>query len=528
MTTLTKEQSEILYCNGPLIAIQAFAGSGKTTILEWYTSIRDKKRFLYLSFNKDAKKSAEKRFPSNVECKTIDSVCLGLVFSKSKPLMPFNIQLIKRECKQIENDTKKCWKCFELLSGYISSGNIEDFLEWINRTQTSFDCYKHKIEIDQVNDLWNKYKRGRTFWMSHSMNRKLALINTEGSEEWLSKRYDCILVDECQDLNPVMLGLIMLFKGQKVFVGDTHQAIYSFMGNINAFTVIEPSDSFNLSQSWRFGTDLANYASNALERTKGIILSPKLSGTPSLETKIVKKMQVVPKSEGQITYLARINRTIFEKCASLLQDKENEGITVHWKSKTEFFHKINDLLFLKEGDISKWAWKRKTATNDEDIETLSLMNLIDDNGVTKIKKIQALVNEKTAREGKANYIFSTVHKAKGLEWDNVILDKDIMFYLERAKQKIEEVTISFGADSEEDEFFTSAKTAYIEECNIYYVAITRAKKLLQDDSRKIDDKQDTIMIGAPPFNSSLNSDSDNDDDESPKKKQKTDLDKCFL
>ena len=56
----------------------AFAGTGKTTTLLEYTRAQRHKRFLYAAFNKSVRAEAEKKFPSNVSCKT----CHSLVFSK--------------------------------------------------------------------------------------------------------------------------------------------------------------------------------------------------------------------------------------------------------------------------------------------------------------------------------------------------------------------------------------------------------------------------------------------------------------
>jgi F-box protein, helicase, 18 len=58
MDKLTEEQKKIVECDGQWIAIQAFAGSGKTTTLDVYSKLRPEKKFLYLCFNKDAKESA--------------------------------------------------------------------------------------------------------------------------------------------------------------------------------------------------------------------------------------------------------------------------------------------------------------------------------------------------------------------------------------------------------------------------------------------------------------------------------------
>lgn len=91
---LTREQEDILLNTSSKIAIQAYAGSGKTEILNLYAKMHKTVRFLYLCFNKDAQEKANKRsngslnprwfltfhfrFPENVECRTIDSLCFEI------------------------------------------------------------------------------------------------------------------------------------------------------------------------------------------------------------------------------------------------------------------------------------------------------------------------------------------------------------------------------------------------------------------------------------------------------------------
>lgn len=117
------------------------------------------------------------------------------------------------------------------------------------------------------------------------------------------------MIDECQDLNPIMLNIIEGFQGQIIYVGDTHQAIYSFMGNVNAFRLMEnPTAKFALSQSFRFGQEIADHAVKALsflKESEDFVIT----GNTKVKSGIIKRDDV-PASR-QVTFLARINRTIF-------------------------------------------------------------------------------------------------------------------------------------------------------------------------------------------------------------------------
>lgn len=82
---LTDEQKRIVDLSksmnkNEILAIQACAGSGKTSTLEEIALANPKQRFLYLAFNKSIATEAGEKFPKNVEAKTIHS----LVFNYAK------------------------------------------------------------------------------------------------------------------------------------------------------------------------------------------------------------------------------------------------------------------------------------------------------------------------------------------------------------------------------------------------------------------------------------------------------------
>ena len=57
-----------------MIAITAFAGTGKTSTLVEYARIRPEWRFLYIAYNKAMQTEAATRFPRNVDCRTLHSL----------------------------------------------------------------------------------------------------------------------------------------------------------------------------------------------------------------------------------------------------------------------------------------------------------------------------------------------------------------------------------------------------------------------------------------------------------------------
>lgn len=81
-SVLTDEQKRIVDLSksmdkNEILAIQACAGSGKTSTLEEIALANPKQRFLYLAFNKSIATEAGEKFPKNVEAKTIHSLAFN-------------------------------------------------------------------------------------------------------------------------------------------------------------------------------------------------------------------------------------------------------------------------------------------------------------------------------------------------------------------------------------------------------------------------------------------------------------------
>lgn len=64
----------------------------------------------------------------------------------------------------------------------------------------------------------------------------LRALNDERIKEEVNSKYECVFVDEYQDVNPVQEQIISLISGGKLFlVGDVKQAIYGFRGSKSKF-----------------------------------------------------------------------------------------------------------------------------------------------------------------------------------------------------------------------------------------------------------------------------------------------------
>jgi superfamily I DNA and RNA helicase len=61
------------------LKVNAFAGAGKTSTLVEMAKALPHERILYICFNKSIADEASKKFPSNVQCKTVHSLAYGSI-----------------------------------------------------------------------------------------------------------------------------------------------------------------------------------------------------------------------------------------------------------------------------------------------------------------------------------------------------------------------------------------------------------------------------------------------------------------
>ena len=120
--------------------------------------------------------------------------------------------------------------------------------------------------------------------------------------------YDTILFDEAQDANPVTLAIIRQQSCAKVFVGDPHQQIYQFRYAENAMADPSLTDELFLTESFRFGDEIAAAANR--------LLAVKREGNA------VRGGRRVPPSSTKAC-IARGNAALYRRAALLAQQGGN-------------------------------------------------------------------------------------------------------------------------------------------------------------------------------------------------------------
>jgi len=453
------------------IVVNATAGSGKTTtIVECLNYIPEDQDVAFVAFNKHIAKTLESKAPKHVHVMTLHSMGLKAVKSvmgRKKVNTSKMFQIVKKLNEEVYTnfpfeERKKVTPIVMKMVSHLKGSLLEpteDNIDAIankhgmqfNTTLPVYDMIAKSMELSEETTMGIDFDD--MIWMPYQFNM-------------VGKQYDVIVVDETQDLNPAQVELLMssLKKGGRVIaVGDPCQSLYGFRG---ADTEAMPKliDRLNakvmpLSISYRCPTshvELAQTivpeieaADNAIEGAIHDIKEDDLMG------------YVSPDDLCVCRYNAPLVRPAFDLLA--------QGIKVCIRGRdigtglTKLIKGFgtNDLDVMSS-KLDIWAEKEyikaeKKGLNTDPIDDKvnTIYAFIDMSGARNVAELIIHIEE-IFDDSRAQVTFSSVHRAKGLEADNVFVIKPSAMPSRHAKQEWE----------------------MMQEKNIQYVAFTRAKKCL--------------------------------------------------
>jgi len=483
---MTYEQFKILnheLAPREVIKIIAFAGTGKTTTLISYTEVRERTRFLYIAYNKAIQLDAAKRFPTNVVCKTIHSIAHGVTGAlyqqnrKVGNVYPGNVFSGLKHMQGFNTFTRATY-ALRTVERFIASPDPHINMEHVpTRSKDGFFKVEDRERfLSDAQDLWEKMQdlNDKTC-MTHDGYLKLfqLRVRVDFATAMNSEPFDVILVDEAQDMNPASIDLVQRQNVSTILVGDPNQQIYCFRGAVNAMSVINSSKTFYLTKSFRFGPRIAHVCDSLLTGLKDIADKTVIGNdSPSfIDGRVV----------GRVCVITRSNHKQFSETVEAIgrsshwNPKENEPprpqIFFAGNDKKEmYFRQLMEVYYLyanRKGEIWNNSYIKKFDSFDqlrkhsekvEDVEVMGKCNIVQEFKNDVERHVNNIKRHMCKSEEEADIIFSTAHKAKGLEFDTVkiagFLDHDL-----DPMRMIED------------------------EKNILYVAVSRAKKsLIMSDS----------------------------------------------
>lgn len=420
----TEEQVAILdaFPTGDNLVIEAGAGSGKTSTLEMLAAATPNQTGLYLAYNRAIKEEAKRRFPGSVTCMTNHGMAYAPVGSRYKrrlggarvPAQRIAALLRINQALRLDDITLQPKSIARLVNDTVAN-----FCR-------SADAEIGRHHVPVVNGLEAPAARAAVAQtvLPYAVKAWADLQGTSGDMPFTHDvylkmfqltgpvlSYDYLLVDEAQDLNPVVKAIVDAQQAQVVLVGDRCQAIYGWRGAIDAMQKAEGKRLY-LSQSFRFGPAIAAEANKWLEVLAADL---RLSGFDKVPS-------TLGKLDAPDAILCRTNAGALSRVMKATERGVRVGLVGGGAEIGALARAAADLLAGRGTDhpelmaFGTWAQVQDYAENDSAGSDLKVfVNMVDDHGPeTLIAVVDRLVDERSA-----DLVVSTAHKAKGREWNKV-------------------------------------------------------------------------------------------------------------
>ena len=533
---LTEEQNAVIEAvkKYDRIKILALAGTGKTTTLKAVAEHFKDKRVLFLAFNSSVKAECEKKFPENVEVYTVH----GYAFKYYKSIFKtnqisntsLNLNFIEHHLHLFDLKSSFGQNFIEAIKNKksISLQKKNSLYKLITHLRSIYENYLHSDEEDletfvKTHEAFkDALQTASSFHITH-LNpekelsefleslfilqvRNIIPISHDVYVKWFANclpdvykdKYDIVLLDEAQDSNMVTEQILeRLPIKKKIIVGDSHQKIYGFRKAIAVIDLWQADATLTLTTTFRCPEHVCEYANRILEwKNSNIFL------------KSFKDKQEEPVET--VAYLSRTNSALIDIMLNLNKANQDyrtvkpleelfrvpRAVDAYFQGNKEPAQKLLPYVFKEDFiDMDHLEKHANEENNSELILAIRILKKLKNMGMD-IESAYRLCKEKLNENSTRTLV--TAHSSKGLEWDSVIIYNDFPYLpivLARAYFKIKRGLDEDIFDIYQDlikKVFKDKDASYklaldivseaIEEVNLYYVAITRAKAKLEDKS----------------------------------------------
>ena len=486
---LTKEQEEIINSQELSFKINAVAGSGKTTTLLEYAKRNSNLKILYLAYNKSLQISLQEKLKDYnlpyMHISTIHSLAYNRIEAYNYNLAhDLKNQII--ENLLIKHELTVNQKTYYPIPEYIAL--MKDLVNFycnsslIPLDSKLLESYKKQSDLGaKILELLNKNEKrviehlktilsamkNKIIDATHDFYLKMFYLNKKIST---NLPYDLILVDEAQDISDVMIGIVENQSCRRIYVGDSFQQIYTFRFATNALNKIN-LPSYDLTKSFRFGDNFAKVLQNNLNSLYDINSSKLLKISGLEKTTLIGKNHI--DFSKPFCVIARSTFGLIQQLVYFIHDKKKIYFEGGYNSYSFMNQTVYSIFYLKQKKndkitideikdfetINELEQFAKDTKNQDYLNIIKFINTYGDNIFEINKKIKEfLVSDKKD----ADIIFTTTHKSKGLEYEQVVMADDFISKKEIVNTKNR---LSYQKANEE--------------LNIYYVAATRAKNVIQ-------------------------------------------------
>lgn len=464
MTTITPtaEQADIIdaFVFGADLVIEAGAGTGKTSTLKLLAKAANAgERGVYIAYNKSIASQAAKAFPSSVTCKTAHGFAYAAVgkhyahrlsgprvpaqrtaqiLGITQPVKIGEVRLAPQTLARLVTETVARW-CYSA-DATIDTGHVP-YVTGLDRPgQTELARYIAPI----AQRAWDTDLSNTAGQLRYTHDHYLKAWTLTAPQ--LSADY--VLLDEAQDSNGCVAGLVTGQQAQRIWVGDRSQSIYGWRGAVDAMEHA-PGMRLYLSQSFRFGPAVAGEANKWLS----ILDAPlRLTGFDKIPSRV--ERCATPDAVLCRTNAGALGQVIAASEAGRKPALVGGGGDI--RRFAEGAQQLQQTGYTDHPDLcafSSWFEVRVYSQEEGDGSDLRVMVALVDQHTAR--GVIALVDSLTD-EARADVVVSTAHKAKGREWPAVRIAGD------------------FAEPKGDDD---PAR----DECMLAYVAVTRAQRVLDRD-----------------------------------------------
>lgn len=469
--------------NGSCV-INAVAGSGKTTTIVEAAkrAARQGYSVLFLAFNKSIASELTTKMQgyNRIECKTLHAHGFKA--------------LLKASATKLGTDNAKWYKYVKSNIPTLSSFNLEEKEQntFAHNTNALLQlCRINLITEGHLDDIvavaqhhgidcqWDEYQAVNTLLSicyrledTIDFTDMITLPCTMACKRYITK-YDLIFVDECQDLSKAQQTLLLNSltpKGRFIAVGDPKQAINGFCGadNESFYNLVKKANGHELPLSvcYRCGSDIIKLAQSIVPNIlpfEGACKGEVIADATDLTNVKYGDMIICRKSAPLVSLCLKM---IANGISAKVKGKDlAEGLKkLIEKQHAKNIHYLYDHLDKELDGIKKRVERSGLCTNIDNAP--SVVNFMD-----KLECIKVIAESCTSISqiiNKLDTLFadytngscvtlSTIHKAKGLEADNVFIIVP------------NKLPLTYKGQQEWE---------FEQEMNLKYVAITRAKKCL--------------------------------------------------
>lgn len=532
------DQLNFIFSDDKNIIVTAPAGCGKTTAMVSKIArelsvghIPSNKKLLAMTFSVNAaikiKDSLKTLLPdlvenpsqylSKVDIANYHNFGMRILFKHGYCL---NQEFIHLADFQIVNENS------EILNNYLISSDIDK----LNIVENAIITSNKDDLLKALDDYWEILNRklitNHVITYNGILIAAIKLLCKRQVVAFYREYYKMIIIDEFQDTN--LLGYLLIRKliGENIsiFLGDDVQKIYGFMGAVDGiFGMVSETYhavEFEFRNNYRFRTNdrmkkldllirdyAENYKPSALSAT---ILLKKLNCDREEDQFIIEGIKkIISNSDDKIAVLVRAGwqgNTIVKELDSqrvayfnaLYGEIDLEYIKFYQVAIEEFHRNVQgkavqrdlqkclDAVKIRKNDIYSDPTKKYIFDS-----MYKLLNILFDesrkwDGTSKdkyenidftlgnngLKHMMEFIEE--------SVVLTTIHSAKGLEWEYVIIPKmnahafpASRFVCQPCKN---EGSCNNGFDYCEFQYKEAMEKSFKEEISIFYVALTRAKK----------------------------------------------------